>query len=109
MLHGGDAEHKVELQTLSNGQRDAGLRLWCESFVLHRDGVGANWNGRREEAAFGVGGQCARRAGFGLADGDGGAGNGCAADVVDGAADGAADDLRLRGQGCSEKNEGKNA
>ncbi len=109
LLDGGDTEDEVELNALSNGERDAGLLLRGKTLVFCLNGVGADWDGWRDEAAFGVGGEGACGAGFCLADGNGCIGKAGSGRVMNDAADGAADDLSVRTDGNGEKNEGKRA
>ena len=52
LLDGGNTEDEVELKALADGEGDAGLLLRRETVVLYRNGVGADWDGGRKEAAF---------------------------------------------------------
>ena len=80
--------------------------------LVARDGVAADRDRWRAVETFAVGDELALAASLLVADDDGGAGDGGAGCVGDGAADGSADDLRVRWRGgeyecCEDAGDGR--
>ena len=95
LLHLGDAEDEVDVETLSHSEHDAGLLLRLKALRGDGNRIGTHGHGGREETAIGVSGERACGAGFKLAHGCGSAGDGRAAGVVHSAAQVSADDLGM--------------